>query len=374
MPSPPTVARGLAGVTVADSSICWIDGEHGELTYRGHDIADLAAHATFEEVAHLLWMGDLPDRSELATLQDALARARALPPGALDVVRSLPRSARPMHALRTLVSALGSFVSVRRGGLEQAIGLTGAIATGIAAFQRYREQLMPLEPRAELSHAANFLWSLHGEVPEPEAARALDVALILHMEHGFNASTFAARVATSTEADMHGAVTAAVATLAGPLHGGANERVMQMLASIPGPDQAPDWVRARLQAGDKVMGFGHRVYRTVDPRATALRGLACDRLRAAGLEQMFATSIAVEETVGSELGHRGIAANVDFYSAGLYHALGIPIDLFTPVFAAARIVGWTAHILEQTADNRLIRPKASYTGPPTRAFVALDRR
>ena len=372
-------ARGLAGVVVAESSICRIDGGEGELDYRGYSIASLAGQASFEEVAHLLWTGRLPDRAALAELKSALGRALRLPAGLLDQLRSMPRGALPMDVLRSAVSLYGAYQPAGVGAdpdsqLRQAVELTGALATAIAAFERFRQQLPVPEPRPDLDHAGNFLWMLTGEVPERAQARTLDAALILHMEHGFNASTFAARVAASTLADMAGAVAAAVATLKGPLHGGANERVMAMLDEIASPEAARAWVRERLARREKIMGFGHRVYKTMDPRATVLRSMAEKLARDAGLEHLFAIAAVVEEEVGRALGGKGIAPNVDFFSALVYRALGIPTDTFTPVFALARVAGWTAHVLEQYADNRLIRPKARYVGPTGERFVPLGER
>lgn len=373
------VARGLDGVIVDDTAVCHIDGDRGELLYRGYSIADLAGVASFEEVAHLLWLGELPGREDLRATRDALRSSRVLPPGVLDLLRGLPRVAKPMDVARTLASVHGSFVPAQviggeGGELRGAIHLCGFLLAGVAAFHRVRQQLPVLEQRPDLDHAANFLWLALGEVPGRDAARAFDTALVLHAEHGFNASTFAARVAASTLADLDAAVTAAIATLSGSLHGGANQRVMEMLLAIGTPARAAAWARERLASKQKVMGFGHRVYRTADPRAVVLKRLSEKLTRARGIPGLYDISCILEVEVEKALGDRGIAPNVDFWSASLYHALGLPGDLFTPVFALSRVVGWSAHVLEQRIDNRLIRPSATYRGPGRRAMVPLMER
>jgi citrate synthase len=346
------------------------------LAYRGIDIHALAEHSSFEEVVFLLHRGVLPKQAELSAFAAELARERRVPEEAFDVLRRLPRRTHPMSALRTLVSALAAWDSdaedATQAGRERvARRLTAQLATLVAACDRLRSGWTPLAPDPELSHAANFLYMLRGTRPSPEAARAMDVALVLHADHEFNASTFAARVAASTLADVHGAVTAALATLKGPLHGGANEAVMRMLEAIGAPERAEAWVREALSAKRKLMGFGHAVYKTEDPRATHLRHMARSLGQQAGDTRWYELSERIEALVRRE---KGLYANVDFYSASAYRALGIPTDLFTPVFAVSRISGWTAHVLEQTANNRLIRPESEYTGPRDVSYVPLEKR
>jgi citrate synthase len=368
---------GLRNVVAGESALSSIDGERGLLAYRGIDIHALAEQSTFEEVVFLLHRGRLPGRAELATFTQALARERSVPAPAVSLLGLLPASTHPMTALRTLVSALGAFDpdgndDTPPAHARKAQRLTAQMGTLVALVDRTRKGKPPVPPDPGLSHAANFLYMLTGERPRPEAERAMDVALILHADHEFNASTFAARVAASTLADIHGAITAALATLKGPLHRGANEAVMKMLEEIGTPDRAEGWVRDALAAKKKVMGFGHAVYRTEDPRATHLRRMSRQLGEARDERRWYETSERVEALVRAL---KGLNANVDFYSASVYHSLGIPTDLFTPVFAVSRVAGWTAHVLEQLSNNRLIRPRADYTGPTyPQTFIPLDRR
>ena len=367
---------GLRNVVAGESALSSIDGERGVLAYRGIDIHALAEQSTFEEVVFLLHRGRLPGRAELADFIQALARERSVPPPAVSLLGLLPASTHPMTSLRTLVSALGAFDpdgndDTPPAVARKALRLTAQMATLVALIDRTRKGKPPVPPDPGLSHAANFLYMLTGERPRPEAERAMDVALILHADHEFNASTFAARVAASTLADIHGAITAALATLKGPLHGGANEAVMKMLEEIGTPDRAEVWVREALAAKKKVMGFGHAVYRTEDPRATHLRRMSRQLGEARDERRWYETSERVEALVRAL---KGLNANVDFYSASVYHSLGIPTDLFTPVFAVSRVAGWTAHVLEQLSNNRLIRPESEYTGPRDVEYVPLDRR
>jgi citrate synthase len=367
---------GLRNVAAAESAISTIDGAKGLLSYRGIDIHALAEHSSFEETTFLLHSGRLPQRAELQSFREELARERALPEGVLPVVRAHPRDTHPMTALRTVVSALGAFDPDGEDGggearLRKARRLTAQMATVVAAIQRVRNGYAPVSPDRSLSHAANFLYMLTGSRPESEAARAMDVALVLHADHEFNASTFAARVAASTLADMHGAITAAIATLKGPLHGGANEAVMKTLEEIADAGRVEGWLREALAAKRKIMGFGHAVYKTEDPRATHLRRLSRQLGEAAGMARYYAISERLEAAVRKE---KGLYPNVDFYSASAYRALGIPTDLFTPVFAVSRIAGWTAHVLEQLANNKLIRPEAEYVGPRDVPYVPLEQR
>jgi 2-methylcitrate synthase len=369
--------EGLEDVVATSSSICYIDGDRGILSYRGYNVHDLAQHSTFEETAHLLWFGSLPSRSELEETRRKMAASRSLPRQVLDLLWGLPDNAVPMDVLRTAVSLLGLYdpdagASGREENLAKSYRLTGQIAGIVAAFHRLRQGKSYVEPRSDLGHAANFLYMLNGEMPHPTAQRAFDVALILHAEHELNASTFAARVAAATLSDMHSAIVAGIGTLKGPLHGGANEAVMKMLVEIDSPDKAETHIRQLLAAKVKISGFGHRVYTTEDPRATHLRRMSEDLARQSGNTVWFEISQIIEPLMKRE---KRLNANVDFYSASLYYMLGIPIDLYTPIFAVSRISGWTAHVLEQHANNRLIRPRADYTGPlPDLPYPPLDKR
>ncbi len=370
---------GLEDIVATDSSICFIDGDRGVLSYRGYDIHDLARHATFEEVCHLLWHGRLPVKAELGDLQSQLAAARPLPEPVLRFMKMLPPGD-GMDALRTLTSALAHYDADAhdqspRGSYRKGVRLTGQIASLVATWGRLQAGGGPVAPDPALGHAANFLYMLHGERPDPVAVRAMDVALVLHADHELNASTFAARVAAATLTDIHSAVVAGIGTLKGPLHGGANAEVMKMLLEL-GEDAAPEridaFVRGKLARKEKISGFGHRVYTTEDPRATHLRQMSRDLGARAGNLKWFAMSERIERIVKGE---KGLNPNVDFYSASLYYTMGIAIDLYTPIFAVSRISGWTAHVLEQLANNRLIRPRAEYTGPVyPQAWVPLDQR
>ncbi|HKY20655.1 MAG TPA: citrate/2-methylcitrate synthase [Vicinamibacterales bacterium] len=370
---------GLEDIVVASSSICYLDGERGVLAYRGCDIHDLADHASFEEVCHLLWHGRLPSRSELGNLQSQLAAARPLPEGVLRLMRSLP-PANSMDTLRTLASALSHYDSgandmTPEGRYRTSVTLTAQLGTLVATSARLAAGGGAIDPDPALSHAANFLYLLNGARPDALEARALDIALVLHADHEFNASTFAARVAAATLTDVHSTVAAAIGALKGPLHGGANTDVMNLLLQI-GPDSTDqriqEIVRAKLAKKEKIPGFGHRVYRTEDPRATHLRKMSEELGRRSGNLRWFQMSQVIEQIMKAE---KKLNANVDFYSATTYHALGIPVEVFTPVFAVSRISGWTAHVLEQYSNNRLIRPRAEYTGPAyPQAYVPLERR
>jgi citrate synthase len=367
---------GLRNVVAGESGISSIDGERGVLAYRGIDIHALAEQSTFEEVVFLLHRGRLPPRAELAAFKDELARERAVPPPTVSLLKLLPPYTHPMTSLRTAVSALGGLDpdandDTPPANARKALRLTAQMATIVALVERVRKGREPVPPDPALSHAANFLYMLTGERPRPESERAMDVALILHADHEFNASTFAARVAASTLADVHGAITAALATLKGPLHGGANEAVMKTLQEIGDPARAEGWVRDALAAKRKIMGFGHAVYRTEDPRATHLRRMSRQLGEANGDRRWYDLSERLEALVRAQ---KGLNANVDFYSASVYHSLGISTDLFTPVFAVSRVAGWTAHVLEQLGNNRLIRPESEYTGPRDVQYVPVDRR
>jgi len=378
-----TVNPGLEGVSVGATGISLVAGEEGRLTYRGYDIADLAAHASFEEVAYLLWHGRLPNRTELDATRREMAAQRALPGPVLDMLRGVPDSAWPMDVLRTAVSSLSLHVPPRADGthvsdFSTAMRLTAAAATAVAAWDRLRRGLEPVAPRADLTHAANFLYMKNDEAPSEMAARTLDVYFVLLADHGFNASTFAARVTASTWADMYAAVTSAVATLQGDLHGGAPGKVMKMILDIGEPDKAEAYVRALLEKGDRVMGIGHREYKVRDPRAEPLEKMARDLGQSNGTPQWYAVARKLEDVAVAALHEkkpgRRLYANVEFYSAPTLYALGIEPDTFTCMFACARMAGWTAHIMEQMKDNRLIRPQVEYTGLVGLPWVSIERR
>ncbi|MBV9181612.1 MAG: citrate synthase [Acidobacteria bacterium] len=370
--------KGLEGVVATTSKICFIDGHNGVLAYAGIDIHELAEKSTFEETCYLLWYGKLPSEKELGSLRSQLARERKLDRGIIELLKSLPQGASPMDVLRTAVSALALYdrpagSQGREANVREAIRLTAQVAMIVAAFDRVRKGKEVVEPDPSLSHAANFLLMLNGERPSPTAERALDIALILHADHELNASTFAARITASTLSDMHSAITSAIGTLKGPLHGGANEAVFHILEKIDSTASDPvDYVRKMLAEKKKISGFGHRVYRTEDPRAIHLRRMSEDLCRSNGQLKWFEMSRQIEQFVKSE---KKLNANVDFYSASTYHVLGLDVDLFTPLFAVSRISGWTAHVIEQLDDNRLIRPRADYVGPPyPQHWVPVDRR
>src|SRR5438874_3392573 len=377
-----TVAKPKAGLedTVATSSaICYLDGDRGVLAYCGFDIHDLARHATFEEVCYLLWHRRLPTRAELGDLQSQLVAARPLAEPVLRLMRTLPQG-NTMDALRTLTSALSHYDpdaadNSAPANYRKAVRLTSQLSSLVATLGRMNKGEGPIQADPVLGHAANFLYMLTGERPSGLATRAFDVALILHADHELNASTFAARVAAATLTDIHSTIVAAIGTLKGPLHGGANADVMRLLLEIgpaAGADKAEQVVRAKLAKREKIPGFGHRVYHTEDPRATHLRQMSRDLGQRANQPVWYELSQRIEKVVKAE---KKLNANVDFYSASTYHALGIPVDLFTPIFAVSRISGWTAHVLEQYANNRLIRPRADYVGPeyPQR-YVPLEQR
>lgn len=370
---------GLEDTVATSSAICYLDGDRGVLAYCGYDIHDLARHATFEEVCYLLWHRRLPTRAELGDLQSQLAAARELPEPVMRLMRSLPKGD-GMDALRTLSSLLGHYDpdagdQSPQANYRKAVRLTAQLGTLVATLGRVNAGGGALAPDPVLGHAANFLYMLTGERPSALATRAFDVALILHADHELNASTFAARVAAATLTDIHSTVVGAIGALKGPLHGGANADVMRLLLEI-GPtaplERAEDVVRGKLARKEKIPGFGHRVYHTEDPRATHLRQMSRDLGQRAGQPIWFEMSQRIEALVKAE---KKLNPNVDFYSASTYYVLGIPIDLFTPIFAVSRVSGWTAHVLEQYANNRLIRPRAEYTGPeyPQR-YVPVDAR
>jgi 2-methylcitrate synthase len=358
--------KGLEGVVATTSKICYIDGDKGVLAYGGIDIHELAEKSTFEETCFLLWQNRLPNANELKEIRERLAAERKLNPAIIEFLRGVPEGALPMDVLRTAVSSLGLYDREEKkndheANVHKAVRLTSQIAMIVAAFDRLRKGKKVVEADPALSHAANFLLLLNGDKPSPTAERALDIALILHADHELNASTFAARVTAGTLSDMHSAVTSAIGALKGPLHGGANEAVFHMLEKIDATGADPvAYVRDMLANKQKVSGFGHRVYRTEDPRATHLRQMSEDLCHSHGQAKWFEMSRQIEQFVKAE---KNLNANVDFYSASTYHVLGIDVDLFTPIFAVSRVSGWTAHVIEQLDDNRLIRPRADYIGP-----------
>ncbi len=370
---------GLEDVVAATSAICYLDGDRGVLAYYGYDIHDLAKGATFEEVCYLLWHGRLPNRAELGDLQSQLAAARPVPEPILRLMKQLPASD-GMDMLRTLTSALGQYDaevndSSPQAQYRKAVRLTAQMGSIVATYGRMQAGGGHIQPDPALGHAANFLYMLKGERPSALATRAFDIALVLHADHELNASTFAARVAAATLTDIYSAIVGAIGALKGPLHGGANADVMRLLIEI-GPEAPPERIdeaiRAKLAKKIKIPGFGHRVYHTEDPRATHLRKMSKDLGERAGNTRWFDMSRRIETLV---TGEKKLYANVDFYSASTYYTLGIPIDLFTPIFAVSRVSGWTAHCLEQYANNRLIRPRTDYVGPThPQTFLPLDQR
>ena len=370
--------KGLEGVVATTSKLCYIDGDRGVLAYRGIDIHDLAQHSNFEEACYLLWFGKLPTRVELRELHARLAGERKLDDAIITLLRNAPRNALPMDVLRTAVSALSFYDpdeknNDHKANVDKAIRITSQIAMIVAAYDRIRKGHPVVEPDRSLSHSANFLLMLNGKNPSPTGERALDIALILHADHELNASTFAARVTAATLSDMHSAITSAIGALKGPLHGGANEAVFQILKAIDASGADPvEHIKEMLAQRKKIPGFGHRVYHTEDPRATHLRAMSRDLGKSSGQAKWFDFSQKIEEFVKA---NKKLNANVDFYSASTYHTLGIDVDLFTPVFAVSRVSGWTAHVIEQLDDNRLIRPLADYLGPDyPKEYVAIDKR
>ncbi|MDE0211483.1 MAG: citrate (Si)-synthase [Boseongicola sp.] len=377
MTEAPKINRGLMGVHFDRSAVSDIDGATGRLYYRGYTIDDLATNASFEEVAHLLIMGELPNADELADFDARLKASRVLPDEIMDIVRATS-DGHPMDVLRTSVSALAALESGARdaseeGMLENGIRLTAQVPMIIAAHHAIRSGREPVKPDPSLGHAGNWLWMLKGETPSEDAARLADVDFILHAEHGANASSFAARVTVGTEADMHGAITTALATLAGPAHGGAAEDVMKMVEEIGAPENAAEYVRQKRKNREPVTGFGHRVYRAEDPRARHMR----DGVRKLGEEmgqpEWYEILQAVVETMKPYARH-GLNVNVDFYSGVVYQLHGIPMDLYVPIFAIGRMPGWVIQCLEQKRGNILIRPLTLYNGPEPRDWIALEDR
>jgi len=372
------IAKGLEGIVANSTAISDVRGEEGVLIYAGYNIDELAGHASYEEVVYLLWHGELPNKSQLATLKEELASERELPQGVVDFLKSAPKDANPMDVIRTAVSMLGLTDKVPTGEIDpaknrhRAVSLTAKVGVIAAYYHRARtgKDLPPV--RKDLGEAAHFLYLLNGEAPTEEAAKTLDVAYVLHADHGMNASTFSARVTIATLSDIYSAVTSAIGTLKGPLHGGANEGVIHMLQEIGDESKVDGWIEQALATKKKVMGIGHRVYKTLDPRAPHLRSMAVQLCEQLGEGKWIRMSERIAELMKER---KGLNANVDFYSATVYYSLGLPTDMFTPIFAIARTSGWTAHILEQLVDNRLYRPLSEYVGPAVgKTFVPIDQR
>jgi citrate synthase len=372
-----TYKAGLEDVIAGASEICFIDGDEGRLVYRGYDIHDLVNHgATFEEVVYLLWHGELPNKEQLATITKELQENREIHPDLVNLMKSLPKDATPMEVLRTIVSAASAYDpdskdNSREANLRKATRLVAQIPTIVAYNDRLRKGLEVVPPKKDNSLAENFLYMLTGNQPDPLEARAFNIALILHADHELNASTFSARVTAATLSDMYSAITSAIGTLKGPLHGGANEQVMRMLLAIGEPEKAEEWVKNALANKQKIMGFGHRVYHTEDPRATHLRQMSKELGERHGQTKWFEMSQIIEKVVHEQ---KGLYPNVDFYSASTYYVMGIDVEIYTPIFACSRISGWTAHVLEQYSNNRLIRPRAEYVGIKRREYVPLEQR
>ncbi|MFB6084818.1 MAG: citrate synthase [Halorientalis sp.] len=372
--------KGLEGVLVAESELSYIDGDAGELIYRGYSIDDLAREASYEEVLYLLWHGHLPDGEELAEFTESMSAERELHDDVYDVVRSLAEADEdPMAALRTAVSSLSAHdpdadadPQDREANLRKGRRITAKIPTIIAAFTRLRDGEEPVAPREDLDHAENFLYMLNGEEPDEVLAETFDMALVLHADHGLNASTFSSMVISSTLADLHSAIPGGIGALSGSLHGGANQDVMEALLELDESGKEPaEWAEDKLAAGERVPGFGHRVYNVKDPRARILSDKSKELGEAAGSVKWFEYSTSIEDWMKEE---KGLAPNVDFYSASTYYQMGIPVDIYTPIFAMSRVGGWIAHVLEQYEDNRLIRPRGRYVGPESEEFVPVEKR
>jgi citrate synthase len=368
--------KGLREIVAAETKLSDIDGQAGRLWYVGYDIADLATHASFEETIYLLHNLELPTKDDLHRLNNFLVRERELHPFLARMMPTLAKNASPMSMIRTGVSASSAFDpdgwdTSHEAEYRKAMRLIAEMPTMISTYHRVRTGQEVVPPNPNLSHAANFLWMLHGAEPDPMDARVLDTTFVLYADHTMNASTFTARVVASTLSDMFSAVTAAIGALKGPLHGGANEESQKMAEEVGKPENAEAYVRDRLAAGQKIMGFGHAVYRTMDPRATVLKGLCRDLGERRGQPQWFAIFEALERTTMEQ---KGLYPNVDLYAAGVYHMLGIPTDLMTPLFALARMAGWTAHVREQYENNRIIRPGSEYVGPSDRTYVPIEER
>jgi len=375
----PLMTKGLEGIVASETHMSFIDGEKGVLEYVGIAIDDLARSSTFEETTYLLWNRKLPAAHELAAFSADLRSRYALSAGMTARICALPKAAQPMHMLRTMVSALALDDAEPNkndpaSAREKALNILARTPTIIATFDRYRRGLPIIAPDANASFAANFLYMLNGTKPTATMERAFDACMILHADHGLNNSTFSARVIISTMSDIYSAITGAIGSLRGPLHGGANEDVMKMLAQIPTVDAAETFVQEKLARKDKIAGFGHRIYKAYDPRATYLKTLAKQLAEDTGNSDLYEKSSRIEQVMLREKAAKGIYPNVDFYSATTYHCIGLQLDLFTPMFAMSRNAGWCGHIIEQLSDNRLYRPDAEYVGPHAVAYVGIAQR
>ncbi len=371
-----TAPKGLEGVVAAKTRLSDVRGDIGQLIYCGYDINELAGNATYEEVAYLLYFNHLPNQAELTEFKETLAGFRDLPQGVIDTITRLPKDAPPMHVLRTIVSLLGCYDTTAEDvsmdyQRRKALRLVAQIGVITAYFHRYRQGKELVHPDPKLGEAANFLWMINGEKPTEDMEKTLDVCYVLHADHGMNASTFSARVTIATLSDMYSAITTAIGTLKGPLHGGANEGVIKMLKEIGSLDKVDAYVEDAMAQKKKIMGIGHRVYKVLDPRAPHLKKMAQQLCSQLGEKKWIQMSERIAQLMKEK---KGLEANVDFYSATVYYSLGIPTDLFTPIFAIARTSGWTAQVLEQLADNRLIRPQSEYTGPVGLKFTPVEER
>jgi len=374
-----TYSKGLEGVIAAETKLSFIDGEKGVLEYIGIPIGDLASHSTFEETVFFLWNGRLPKKAELADFESTLRARYEIPAGVEALLNTIPKTAEPMHAVRTLVSALGlhdakpnaiDLPTIR----DKALSILAQTPTLLAFFHRYRQGKPLVRPDKSLGLSENFLYMLNGAKPTAAMTKALDVCLILHTDHGLNNSTFTTRVIISTESDIYSAITGAIGSLRGPLHGGANEGVMRMLNQIPSVDACEAFIQDKLAKKDKIPGFGHRIYKAYDPRATHLKVLAKQLATDTGNIDLFNKSTKIEDVMNREKAAKGIYPNVDFYSATTYHCIGLPLDLFTPMFVIGRVGGWSAHAIEQLGNNRLFRPDVDYTGPHAVGYTPIEQR
>lgn len=375
----PEIVRGLEDVYVKESRLCLVDGTKGRLLYVGYDIRDLAERSTFEETAYLLWNQRLPRRDELDTIRRAIGEERKVPKEILGLVKHLPKATVPIDALRTAISALAATDPElgdhsRDANLRKALRITAKTATLVAGIERMREGKRPVAPDPDLGHAEDFLRMLGGKSPDEFAAKVMDVALLLHADHSLAASTFAATVAASTLADVYSTVVAGLAAFKGPLHGGANEQAVNMLLKIGNPANAEAYVEKALARGEKIPGFGHRVYKTFDPRAVLLKDYAKKLAERSGDTKLYETGLAVEDVMIRELAGKRVYPNVDFWAGVTYHLLGLPPELYTPIFAVARMSGWTAHVIEYWQTNKILRPLDFYVGPTEATYLPIDRR
>ena len=374
--SAPAASKGLKGVVAADSGICYIDGQIGKLIYRGYNIDELAENSTYEETAYLLFKGELPNSRQLDEFNKVLAQHRAIDGSVIDALRRLPGNTSPMSLLRTAVSLSGVFDRQEddaspSANWEKSIRLVAEVSSMVAIIHRLRKGLEPVDPRSDLSHAGNFMYMLNGKVPTTDETKAMDLILILHAEHGFNASTFAARVIAATLSDLYSVITGAIGALKGPLHGGANTEVLKTLAEVGSAKNVSQWIADKRSRKEVFMGFGHAVYQVEDPRAKHLKELSRRLSVQSGDPKWYDISVEIEKQLKPVINKN---CNVDFYSASLQHYMGIPGDLFTCVFAASRIAGWCAHVLEQWSDNKIIRPSSNYTGQPERGYLPIAAR